>query len=329
MKKGLLALSIAFLAFSVNTVKAQIVSASADDFEAWTHITPSGFFSATYDDPNAGTGSSGWQTFNILNNSITGSSALSVFKDSTTVHSGKYSCKIMSVALSTQSYGYVKTFIPHDTVGIVVTGKLIVGTSPSFKTGVPFNNRATQMSFWYQYMPATSKLAAPDTAFVSVALSHFSGGKRNVLGGGILKLNAASSWTQGTVTISYDSTAGFPDTITVFYSASSFTHPALGSILLVDGATIVNGVNELYVSPASVTVYPNPATNDVHFNITSSGVTGYINVFDMTGQKVSTIDTHNNFATLNSSQLASGLYFYQLYDKAGSLMKTGKFSISK
>ncbi len=330
MKKHLLAISIGLLAFTATSVKAQIVSAAADDFEVWTHVTASSaFLNSTYDDPNSGTGSSGWQTFNILSNSITGSSPLSIFKDSTNVHSGKYACKIMSVALTSASYAYVKTFIPHDTVGIVVTGKLIVGASPTFKTGVPFNNRASQISFWYQYMPATSKLSAPDTGFVSVALSHFSGGKRNILGGGILKLNAASSWTQGTIPIFYDSTSGMPDTITVFYSASSFTNPALGSVLYVDGASIVDGVNEIHASAASVKVYPDPASNLVNFSITSSSMANTAMVYDITGQKVTSFEVKNNFASVNTSALASGLYFYQLYDRNGDLMKTGKFSISK
>jgi len=319
MKKSLLI--VASLLIGAYTSNAQIIN---PDFETWSTDA----LVASAKDPNLGSGSTGWWDFNMLNSSFAGSSPVSVFRDSVSPspYSGKYYAKITTVALTTTSYNAVKAYGIPDTMGIVMTGNITGGLSGvKVKTGEPWGNRLTQFNFYYQYTPS-----GVDTASCSVVVSSTSGSTRTTLGAGQLKISkAASTWTLGTVNMTYIA-AGLPDTIVVTFSSSSLqSKPQVGSTFLIDGVSTVDGVNEISVAPASVSVYPNPATNEVHFNITSSGITSYISVFDMTGQKVSTVDTHNNFATLNSSQLASGLYFYQLYDKAGSLMKTGKFSISK
>jgi hypothetical protein len=318
MKKRLLI--VASLLIGAYTSNAQIIN---PNFSTWSTDA----FATNAMDPNSGNGSTGWWDFNMLNWSLIGGSPISVFQDNTTVYPGStYSAKIVTVALTSQSWGYVKAYGIPDTMGIVMSATITASTSVSVKTGEKWGNRLSQFSFYYQYTPN-----GIDTASCSVVVSHFSGGKRNTLGAGELKIStAANTWTLGTVNMTYDSAQGLPDTIVVMFSSSSLlSKPKVGSTFIIDNVATVDGVNEVSVAPASVSVYPNPATNEVHFNVTSSGMTGYINVFDMTGQKVSTVDTHNNFATLNSSQLASGLYFYQLYDRAGSLMKTGKFSIYK
>lgn len=320
MKKSLLI--VASLLIGAYTSNAQIIN---PNFATWTDDEAS----PTVKDPNAGAGFSGWWDFNFLNESpFLGGSTPAVTPDSTTTYNGaKYSAKITTVALTSTSAGIVSKYGVKDTMGLMFTGNIsVAGTAISVKTGEPWGNRLTQFSFYYQYAPN-----GVDSASCAVVVSHFSGGKRNTLGAGIVKIfSTVSSWTLGTVNITYDSAVGLPDTIFVEFSSSSqLSKPKVGSTLLVDGISTVDGVNEVSATPASVSVYPNPATNAVHFTITGNDIANYINVFDMTGKKITTLDAHNNIAILNSSELASGLYFYQLYNKAGNLMKTGKFSISK
>ncbi|HXP49715.1 MAG TPA: hypothetical protein VN922_07175, partial [Bacteroidia bacterium] len=81
MKKHLLALSIAALAFTFNNAKAQLISSSADDFEVWS-ADP---LTSTAMDPNAGTNQVGWQCLNILSGSFAGGSPVSVFQENTIV----------------------------------------------------------------------------------------------------------------------------------------------------------------------------------------------------------------------------------------------------
>jgi len=322
MKKHLLALSIVALAFTVTTTKAQIINAASDDFETWS---PDVLVSSA-NDPNGGSGTPGWQCFNILNSPFAGSSPISVTEENTIVHSGSHSCKITSVVLTTGpsgSYNYVKAFVPHDTCGIVVGGTIVTSPTPAFKLGLPFTNHITSLSFWYQYMPATGA-GKPDTGFCSVVLTH----KHHVLGAGKYSINNAASWTQGTVNIVWDSLTGTPDSALIFFSSSSFYKPVPGSILYVDGAT-VTGFNELHNVSANVNVYPNPSSTEISFAITSSDIANRADIYDITGQKVSSYEVKNNFASVSTANYAPGLYLYQIYDKSGSVMKIGKFSVSR
>lgn len=324
MKKNLLILATAVLAFTF-TAKAQFISAAADDFEVWS-ADP---LNSAAMDPNSGVGSPGWQCLNILSNAFTGGSPVSCFQESTIVHSGSYSCKVVSVALQSASYAYVKAFLPHDTAGIVAVGEITTTPTLAMKLGVAYTKRITVApKFWYQYMPQTGA-GKPDTAFCTITLSHFSGGKRNILGAGYVQMNAASSWTLDSIPIQYDSLTGNPDTVQVFFSSSSLYAPVPGSILYLDGVSAVTGINNLIAPSVSVNVFPNPATTVVNFNISGTDLATQADIYDITGQKIHSYQFKNSLSSVNTSGYSTGLYFYKLYDKSGTELKVGKFIVSK
>src|SRR5690348_8573576 len=128
MKKHILAFSFAAFIF-IGAAHAQVPNPS---FETWTpdQANPLAL------DPNAGNGPNQWECLNVFSSGILGGSPISVFKDSTIVHSGKYACKIVSVVLAGASYNYVKSFLPHDTVGIVVCGTIVSSPNPGLKLGI-------------------------------------------------------------------------------------------------------------------------------------------------------------------------------------------------
>lgn len=324
MKKFILALGSAAFIF-IGTANAQ--SYPDFGFETWTPDPGN----AGARDPNSGSAPNQWQCLNSFSNAILGNSPVSVFQDSTIVHSGKYACKIKSVVLTTGpsgSYHYISPYFPHDTLGIVITGTFQSAPTPALKIGIPYKWRLTSFNFYYQYFPTVN--VKPDTAFCSIALSHFNGSISHTLGAGTVKLNSASTWTLGTVTMAYDSATGLGDTLTIMFSSSSFYKPLPGSILYLDDASIT-GLNDLNAPAAHVDVYPNPASTQVNFSISSvKGEEGYsIAVYDITGKKINTYPVKNNLASINTGTYNSGLYFYQLYDKSGNQMKIGKFSIEK
>jgi|SRR6185312_3081837 len=328
MKKYLLILALAAYTFSA---KAQIPIVAgvngADGFEVWS-ADPLG---SEKDPWNGNSSTAQWQCLNILSASLFGvpQSPQSVFQDSTTVHGGKYSCRIVSVVLNNTGYSYVKSFVPHDTMGIVLGATITFNPSPNIVPGIPFINRIVSLSFYYQYAPALSHgNTIPDTAYCSVTMTH----RRNVLGGGILKMNSTSgNWVKGTVTIAYDSSAThMPDTIDVLFSSSSLYAPVPGSTLIIDDGTTLGIDDNINAVKANVDVYPNPASTQVNFKVSGSGINAYgIEVYDITGKKISTNAVKDNMASINTSTYASGLYIYQVYDKSGALMNVGKFSIDK
>jgi len=323
MKKYLLFLFVVSFALSINIAKAQvpIVSDSADDFEVWAD-DPLG---AGVKDPNTGNaGIPGWQCLNSLASPIFGTptSPVSVFQDSTIVHKAKYACKIVSVVLNSTGYSYVKSFAPHDTVGVVFLGAVTSGNPPII-LGVAFPHRVTSFSFWYQYIPAT-KSGIPDTASCNVVLTHY----HHQIGQGSVLINAMGTWAKQVVNITYDS-ATTPDTLNILFSSSSLYKPLPGSILYIDDAgTPLNpqGINEVQAPSAAVDVYPNPASNKVNIRISGENAYG-VEVFDITGKKINTYSVKNSAAAINTETYCPGLYIYQLYDKDGTLIKVGKFSV--
>lgn len=327
MKKYLLLLSTIVLALSFNTAKAQnvIISDSTDDFETWARDPVNG---AIYDPNNGSAVLAQWQCLNPLTSPIFGSGPQSVFKDSTIVHSHKYACKIVSCVFPSGGYSLISAFIPHDTVGIVMGGTITAG--PSFKLGIPFHRQIATYSFWYQYAPMMNS-GKPDTAGISITMTHQSSvdNKTYTVGAGALLMNTTSgNWVQATVNILYDSSASHnPDTIDILWSSSSLYKPAPGSVLYLDGVTIPMGVNEIQAPDAKVEVYPNPASTEVNFLITSENQANNVAVFDITGRKVDTYSVRNNKASVNTSTYSNGMYTYQVRDKSGALIKVGKFSV--
>jgi hypothetical protein len=321
MKKSLLFLSIATLVFTMHKAQAQfqypIISASADDFEVWADDP----VNSSVKDPNTGNfNTPSWECLNPLTYFLLGSSPQSVYKDSAVIHSGSYSCKIISVALTNTSYNYVKSFVPHDTVGIVLTATIT--NAPAIKPGAPFTSRISSFNFWYQYAPQFMA-GKPDTASCQILLT-----KNHVaIGAGKILMNAAASWTQGNININYFM-AGNPDSITVIFSAASLFKPALGSMLIIDGVTPL-GLNEVAASPeVNVEVYPNPSCSTTNFRI--SGENGRsLKVYDITGKEVNTYTIKDNMLTINTCNYPTGMYVYQLADRDGKLIKVGKFNVER
>jgi hypothetical protein len=76
--------------------------------------------------------------------------------------------------------------------------------------------------------------------------------------------------------------------------------------------------------------YPNPATSFVTFDFQRGFDKGYsIQVFSFLGKKMYESSNINNRTTLNLSDFNRGIYIYQLRDKSGKLVESGKFQVSK
>jgi hypothetical protein len=323
MKKSLLFVSLALLFIGTANAQLQVPN---DGFETWK---PDGISGAL--NPNSGSGSSSWWDFNMFNSPFLGSSPVSVFRESTTVYSGTYSAKIVSVALTHNSDSLVNTYNYGilDTMGIMVTATVTESFSGAAVTlGIPFTNPITEFDFYYQYAPNGT-----DTASCSVQLWRHVGSKRKIIGAGLFVTHSTvSSWTLGQAHITYDTVCA-PDSILILFNATSnYIKPKAGSILYVDSANAINaGINEINAPSANVDIYPNPASSQVNFRISAAGSEqGHtIQVYDITGKMVNSYPVANNHATINTSTYNSGLYFYQLYDKDGQQLSVGKFSVVK
>ena len=90
----------------------------------------------------------------------------------------------------------------------------------------------------------------------------------------------------------------------------------------------VVGIKENQNTKIELSVFPNPATNFVNFSTASLEATKVIAI-DLTGKTIATEVMEMGKAKLNTSNLASGVYMYQVVDKDNQILTTGKFNVNK
>lgn len=76
--------------------------------------------------------------------------------------------------------------------------------------------------------------------------------------------------------------------------------------------------------------YPNPATSIINFDF-QKGYDKSFNflIYNMLGKKVYEVNNVDQKTTVNLSDFYRGIYIFQLKDKAGKLIDSGKFQVSK
>lgn len=327
MKKILLSLT-ALVLLALPKAKAQDTIPNLG-FEIWTPnaLVP------TANDPNTGNGSNGWWDFNIFNFALIGGSPITVFEGSSAPapEQGKHYAEIVSDSMSKTSYGYLKAygFDYARTNGLMFLAYLDAGLSgATIKIGIPFSNALKSFTFNYRYIPNGS-----DSCSCTIALYHWNGTSRTLLGGAVWASDVKqTAWTPETVNIGYINTSFLPDTIVIAFSAcklDSANGPQRGDTLDIDGSSIVLGLNNVDAQKDNVTLYPNPASNQVNMSVKGNYQADKVEVYDITGKLVNTYSMHNNLLAINTQQYNSGLYFYRMYDDTGLQLNTGKFSVIK
>jgi hypothetical protein len=110
--------------------------------------------------------------------------------------------------------------------------------------------------------------------------------------------------------------------VAMIIAVSAFTLPNTGGFNNADGI----------LKTRVVKCYPNPAISFVNFevpaNFTSRGYT--LQVFSFTGKKMFEETISSIKSTLNfNGDFYRGIYIYQLKDKNGKIIETGKFQVNK
>ena len=76
--------------------------------------------------------------------------------------------------------------------------------------------------------------------------------------------------------------------------------------------------------------YPNPATSFVTFDFQTGYDNGYsIQVYSFLGKKVYETKNMGQRTTVNLADYNRGVYIYQLRDRTGKMVESGKFQVSR
>jgi hypothetical protein len=99
---------------------------------------------------------------------------------------------------------------------------------------------------------------------------------------------------------------------TVFAQAQTRTNPILST-----------------VGPI-IRFYPNPSTSIVNFDFQKAYEKGYtIQVYSFLGKKMYEKINADQRTSINLSEFNRGVYIYQLRNRAGKMVESGKFQVSK
>ena len=83
-------------------------------------------------------------------------------------------------------------------------------------------------------------------------------------------------------------------------------------------------------TPAIVKFYPNPATSIITFDFQRGYDKTYnLQIFNFIGKKVQEITNVSPKTIVNLNDFYRGIYIFQLKDKTGKVIDTGKFQVSK
>jgi hypothetical protein len=75
--------------------------------------------------------------------------------------------------------------------------------------------------------------------------------------------------------------------------------------------------------------YPNPATTAITFDLKAMDKGYSIQIYNFLGKKMFEQVNLTDRTTINLSDFARGVYIYQLRDRSGRIVESGKFQVSK
>jgi hypothetical protein len=80
-----------------------------------------------------------------------------------------------------------------------------------------------------------------------------------------------------------------------------------------------------------VKFFPNPATTVINFEFkkTNPEAVYTLQVYNFIGKKISEIVVANNRTTVSLDNYFRGVYIFQLRDKTGRIVESGKFQVAK
>lgn len=104
-------------------------------------------------------------------------------------------------------------------------------------------------------------------------------------------------------------------------------------LLLIMASLAVCGMaQDRPAAPEQVKVrfFPNPASTVINFEFNKPGSDTYtLQVYNFIGKKVSELVITNNKASVSLDNYFRGVYIFQLRDKAGKIIQSGKFHVIK
>lgn len=295
--------------------------------ENWYNVPVSA--TLNYDDLGTGPTDNWLGTLNSLAmvpQSAGGPGPVTVYKV-TDAHAGAYAAKVVSANFP---LGKVTVFIP----GMVGTAVMNNATVSAILGKPCIDCKPSKFKGYYKYSPLKG-----DSCSALILLSKWNNvtKQRDTVGyGEMVQHNAVNTYTEFEIPVTYR-TNGPVDSITVLVLASAgfnvnnFMGCAgqVGNTMYVDDLTLdyPSGIQQVLMPEVAVTVYPNPASEVLHVDL-SKPVNGTMIIYDVAGKQAGSFRISQKNNTIPVSNLAGGSYYFRLIS-GSELLNTGTFVISK
>ena len=298
------------------------------NFENWYNVVVNP--SLNYDDIGTGPTDNWTATLNSLAAvppSAGGPGPVTVFK-STDMHSGNFAAKAVSANFP---LGPVTIFIP----GMIGTAQMdMVGVRALI--GKPCADcRPSHFKGYYKFEPVNG-----DSCSAVILLSKWNSTakKRDTIGyGKMVQHNAVSTYTQFDIPVTYTGT-GVVDSISMLVVSSAGFNVInfigsvgqVGNTMYVDDLTLdyPSGIQQVLMPEVGVNVYPNPASDIMHIDLSKEVKNSSFEVFNTAGKLVGSYGMSQKTNAIPVYSLVNGAYYYRLIS-GKDLLNTGSFVIKK
>ncbi len=320
-------ITLALVCATSLSAKAQLTNAG---MESWRNLTSAG---TNLEAPDGWFGSDSlalWAADYYGGGLVTLSQQL--FEEGTTVNAGNASAKIEThedlllgiipgILSNTQPQMDTANFDQSDPMAAIV-----------YSGGTAITERIYYVNAYVRY--ETTDLLGDEHGSLSVQavmLGQGVNGTDSVIGSGNVDIFATSgSGFEGiSAFVSYTDNTSIPDAIRIAFVSSSDMDVAVnGSALYVDGVSLSPVSIKNTVKAAGIKCFPNPVKDGI-LNITNTNKEKLtLNVCSATGQSVHTTSFTGN-TTADLSALSNGMYFFNISDASGQVIKSEKLILNK
>ena len=84
---------------------------------------------------------------------------------------------------------------------------------------------------------------------------------------------------------------------------------------------VITGVNEPNLPDEGITIYPNPAKDELIVNSSNLPANKIITIYDVLGKIIYTVKTNSKQETINCKPFPSGIYILQMKTENGAVVK--------
>ncbi len=258
-----------------------------------------------------------WAHLNRLS-LLSGLAPTTLFKESNDVWEGDYAVRLTSGNLALLPIG-----------AILCTGVFepdIDDLTNSIKLGQPFADKPSKFSGYYQYLPE-----GDDACAITAQLTKYNtalGQRDTIAEANFTTEETIDSYTLFDLEFEYYS-EDTPDTIVVVFTPSLYANELIafaGSTLYIDGVNLSYEDVAIPMMPEKrLNLYPNPANQILYLDFDEAVE---IRLFSSDGSLVKQAQLSPIQNQLDTSNLPSGVYLYQLFQE-DELLDGGKIEIAR